>query len=212
MIGHQRDVLSALGIDIWIPRETLCQNQPHSQVWRDQATPEIITTLVQPQVVIARTESIPAQRMQVEKVVEQPSELPPVQPIVVETLQPVLEIESFSIQAAVLKHCMLLIDATTLNEQEQLLWSNIQRATPCDFVELQWPFAWDNAQNGRGAVSYLNGFMDAYLAGQPVLALGHIPYLETSTAVQLASLSEMLAQPLLKKRLWQFMQNKPNME
>lgn len=213
MIGHQRDVLSALGIDLWIPRETLCQNRGNPQIWRDQAATEIITTLAPPQQIAP---------VDIQKT-SAPSLLPDLAPNAVvvpvppesnaaEILQPALDIASFTVQAAVLKHCLLLINATVLTEQEQLLWANIQRAVLCDFVELQWPFPWQNAQNGRGAASYLSGFVDAHRSGQAVVAIGEIPYLESSECIQLASLSAMLEQPLLKKRLWQFMQNKPDLE
>jgi hypothetical protein len=212
MIGHQRDILSALGIDLWIPRETLCQKSPDQNIWRDQAAPEIITTLTQPQLVMQQEMIADLSRRPIVEVVPVAVDTKTVESAPLEIIQPVLEVESFIIQAAVLKHGLLLIDATVFNEQEQLLWVNIQRAMQCDFVELQWPFAWQNAQNGRGAASYLNGFIDAYRLGKPVLAIGHVPYLESSTVVQLASLAEMLEQPLLKKRLWQFMQNIPNVE
>ena len=85
---------------------------------------------------------------------------------------------------------------------------NIQRAVQAEFHALQWPFAWTNMQDGRGAASYVQGFLDALSAEKNVLCLGGIPHLQSSKSIQLASLQDMLDQPLLKKRLWQFMQNK----
>lgn len=66
MIGQQRNVLAALGIDVWIPRDVVCQKNTASSIWRDQAVeetpqipqmsfetetlkPEIQTNEVQPQ-------------------------------------------------------------------------------------------------------------------------------------------------------------------
>ena len=63
-------------------------------------------------------------------------------------------------------------------------------------------------QDGRGASSYIQGFLDVFSTEKNVLCLGEIPHLQASHSIQLASLQEMLIQPLLKKRLWQFMQNK----
>jgi len=43
-----------------------------------------------------------------------------------------------------------------------------------------------------------------------LIALGEIPHLQQADLHQLASLQEMLDQPILKKRLWQFMQKSLN--
>ena len=105
-------------------------------------------------------------------------------------------------------HCVLLVDASYMSAEQQLLWKNIQRAVQAEFHALQWPFAWPNMQDGRGAASYVQGFLDAVSAEKNVLCLGEIPHLQSSEYIQLASLQDTLDQPLLKKRLWQFMQNK----
>jgi len=42
-----------------------------------------------------------------------------------------------------------------------------------------------------------------------IISLGSIPHVTHNKMIQLASLQEMLDQPILKKRLWQFMQNRP---
>ncbi len=46
MIGHQRDILATLGIDIWVPRDVVCQKMPSSSLWRDQAAAEYQTEIV----------------------------------------------------------------------------------------------------------------------------------------------------------------------
>lgn len=51
MIGHQRDILATLGIDIWIPKDALCQKMPSSSIWRDQAAVEDITEIIVPKAV-----------------------------------------------------------------------------------------------------------------------------------------------------------------
>ncbi len=77
-----------------------------------------------------------------------------------------------------------------------------------DFFALQWPFGLVNLQDGRGAASYVQGFIDAISLDKNVICLGDIPHLEHAKVYPLASLQQMIEQPLLKKRLWQFMQNK----
>jgi hypothetical protein len=210
MIGHQRDVLNALGIDLWIPKAEACQ--PHQPViWRDQAPVEHISEIILPSLQKAveiqpETElkaDVYAADVQIKKAAEQVS-------AVEADVRPVLQIEPFVLESVSMEHCVLLIDAANLGAEEQLLWSNIQRAVKSEFFMLQWPFAWLKFQDGRGASSYVNGFLDAMCEGSKnVLCLGKVPHLESSDCIQLASLKEMLQEPRLKKRLWQFMQNKP---
>src|SRR5690606_1359460 len=56
--------------------------------------------------------------------------------------------------------------------------------------------------------SYIQGFLDGMSAEKNIIFLGTVPYISNSKIIQLASLQEMLDQPILKKRLWQFMQNR----
>jgi hypothetical protein len=65
-------------------------------------------------------------------------------------------------------------------------------------------------QDGRGAAMYIQGFVDALRQERKVISLGQLPYLNNTEMFELASLQEMIEQPLLKRRLWQFMQNKLN--
>ena len=36
MIGQQRQILTELGIDLWIPRDAACQNSDLDSIWRDE--------------------------------------------------------------------------------------------------------------------------------------------------------------------------------
>ena len=211
MIGHQRDILATLGIDLWIPRGEVCQ--PHqNQLWRDQAAPELATDILRPTrplqgvaPVIAPIE--PPVQQSTDSIVENK----PVEAVERATPMPEqarehVQVEAFSLQMLSLNHCNILIDATQLNEAEQQLWMNIQRAVLCEFSELNWPFPWVNAQDGRGVGAYIQGFIDGQGADKNILTLGHVAHLTHPKIIQLASLQEMLDQPILKKRLWQFMQ------
>ena len=212
MIGHQRDIMATLGIDIWIPRDAVCEHN-QSYLWRDSAQQENVSEIilpntpakVEPVVTPAKTPVQP----QIKTVFEK--NIPAVDVVVPATsseLPSVLQIGAFSIEAICLTHCVLLMDATTVTADQQLLWKNIQRAVQAEFHSLQWPFSWLNMQDGRGASSYVSGFLDAISTEKNILCLGQIPHLTSSAHIQLASLQEMVEQPLLKKRLWQFMQNK----
>jgi len=188
MIGHQRDILATLGIDIWIPRAELCQSHQPA-LWRDQSQPEVLSEIILPEL---KAETSVIQRSVVSAPVEVPAPVAP-----------------FSLQALSLAHCIIVIDATSLTEDQQLLWSNIQRAMLGDFAELSWPFPWDNVQDGRGVESYIQGFLDGMSHDKNIIFLGTVPHLSNSKITQLASLQEMLDRPILKKRLWQFMQSRP---
>lgn len=214
MIGHQRDIMATLGIDIWIPRATVCQhNQP--ALWRDVTPEEDISEIILSKPPVALEPVVASLKIEPElKAKINLEETTPVvetvvaQPAVNSELVPELQISAFSIEAVRLAHCVLVVDTTTITADQQQLWKSIQRAVQSEFNSLQWPFAWQNMQDGRGAESYVSGFIDAMSAEKNILCLGQIPYLTSSKSIQLASLQEMLEQPLLKKRLWQFMQNK----
>ena len=49
MIGHQREVLASLGIDLWVPAFLPSQQNATTSIWRDQSTTEIISEIVRPQ-------------------------------------------------------------------------------------------------------------------------------------------------------------------
>jgi hypothetical protein len=49
MIGHQREVLASLGIDLWVPDFLPSQQNVATSIWRDQSATEIISEIVRPQ-------------------------------------------------------------------------------------------------------------------------------------------------------------------
>lgn len=211
MIGHQRDILATLGIDIWIPKGDVCQ-QHQVSIWRDQAPAELHSEIILPQPTqiapIAKAPLVAPEPVTVEAKAEVKSEaLIVVAPI--QEQREILHIPPFNLQALSLEHCTIVIDATEMTEQTQLLWTNIQRALQSEFYELNWPFPWVNLQDGRGVESYIQGFLDMMSLEKNIISLGSIPHVTHNKMIQLASLQEMLDQPILKKRLWQFMQNRP---
>lgn len=206
MIGHQRSVLSALGIDLWIPKGEVCQERMPDIIWRDQSKPEMITEIVvSPPIAPPESSS---QRIEAARSLPvQPTVLPDLTPAVSTdfSLDEQFQVEAFSLQMLNLTHCIIVTDATQLTLEQQTLWANIQRAGDAVFYELNWPFAWQKMQNGRGAASYTRGFVDVMLMDKHLIVLGQVASLQHEKAIQLASLQEMLDEPLLKKRLWQFM-------
>lgn len=210
MIGHQRDILATLGIDIWIPKDALCQKMPSSSIWRDQAAVEDITEIIVPKAVALPAVEVqfkaePTQTVAPVVSLAQPIELQ-AEPLSVLEPQVIAQVAAFQLQAFALPHCVIVVDATSMSSEQQQLWNNIQHAISAEYALLQWPFPLLEFQDGRGAESYVQGFLDALSVDKNILFLGQSGYFKHAKGMQLASLQEMLDQPLLKKRLWQFMQ------
>ncbi len=221
MIGHERKILATLGIDVWIPRGTVSARLGNTPIWRDQTArveplhfhdhvkdvkPDSATENLQKKITdIVEQVAIDTLPPQAEK-----EHLPAASKDAnaAEAVNPIVEVEAFSVQAYSLVHCTILINATRLTEPQQQLWLNIQRSLSGQYSLLEWPFPLPNFQDNRGVGCYVQGFIDAIAYEKSVLSLGDIPYLNHSKVIRLASLQEMLDKPLLKKRLWQFMYKK----
>ena len=221
MIGHQREVLASLGIDLWVPDFLPSQQNVATSIWRDQSTTEIISEIMRPQSQ-PEAKSIPEHPPAQHKL---PHPAPPVeiatQPIEQEVVTVVKEeivreaihVDAFQLQAVALERCALVVEATQLSLEQQQLWQNIVQALPAQKYALNWPFPLLNFQDGRGVQSYIQGFIDGLSQGKTVITLGSIPNANGVKVTQAASLQEMLDQPLLKKALWDMMRAKQqNME
>ena len=208
MMGHQRDILASLGIDIWVSRTAVSQTLPQSSVWRDQAAPEIHSDIIVPAVVNQQL------KQQQPIIHEEPKQEPSPQHTAVEVVVPddipearvMLQVEAFSIEALQLPYCVILVESTALSQKQQQLWRNIQHALQAEYHVLQWPFALEVLQDGIGVENYVQGFVDVLSADKNMLILGQLPHFRSEQCLHLASLQEMLDQPLLKKSLWDAIQ------
>ncbi|KYQ80404.1 hypothetical protein AWW72_03900 [Acinetobacter sp. NRRL B-65365] len=214
MIGQQRNVLATLGIDVWIPREVVCQKNTAASLWRDQVVEEVqqapvltFETAPVAQDIQVTPQTAPVteiERPQQAKVVAEAV----VKEAVVEKEQIVItaQIPAFELQMYVLENCAILLESSQLNDAQRQLWQNIQKARLGQYAELKWPFPLAAFQESRGLSSYIQGFLDATATSKKILCLGQLDFIQHSNILHLASLEEMLAQPLLKRRLWQLMQ------
>ena len=220
MIGHQREVLASLGIDLWVPDFLPSQQNVATSIWRDQSTPEIVSEIVRPHQPEAKSipEHPPVKNKlphpaPLAEIATQPIEQETVTALKEEIVREAIHVEAFQLQAVALEHCALVIEATQLSLEQQQLWQNIVQALPAQKYALNWPFPLLNFQDGRGVQSYIQGFIDGLSQGKTVIALGSIPNANGIKVTQAASLQEMLDQPLLKKALWHMMRAKQqNME
>ena len=220
MIGHQREVLASLGIDLWVPDFLPSQQNVATSIWRDQNATEIISEIVRPHQPEAKSipEHPPVKNKlphpaPLAEIATQPIEQETVTALKEEIVREAIHVEAFQLQAVALEHCALVIEATQLSLEQQQLWQNIVQALPAQKYALTWPFPLLNLQDGRGVQSYIQGFFDGLSQGKTVIALGSIPNANGIKVTQAASLQEMLDQPLLKKALWHMMRAKQqNME
>lgn len=194
MLTRQRAILDALGIDLWVPKAALCQKKQPASLWRDSFdfTSEKIT--VEPIVI---KKQIP------QPVIIEEKKPQPVASIEVATPQIV---KPFSLQALLCHHVVLLVDATHLTELEQRLWHNIQTSLQATLIPLTWSTDFLGEPNLALVQSYIQGFLDALTDNKMLITLGQLPYIKQSHLVAVPSLQQMLAQPTLKKQLWQLMQ------
>lgn len=214
MIGQQRNILATLGIDIWIPRTQACQKNNAHTVWRDQIV-ESHTPIIVPTIDVPAFGQKPSKPLLPEapKVVEQPSiairDVPQSERVIEKPMITVEQeaIAPFELQAYCLEKCVIFVDVTALEKEEKQLWTNIQKAKVGHYAELKWPFPLAAYQDQRGVSSYIQGFLDAVAAEKKILCLGKCAYIQHANLIHLASLKEMLDKPLLKKRLWQLMQD-----
>lgn len=221
MVEHQRSILAVLGIDLWMPKTDVHARTYTSSLYRDQAASEVVSN----QNFNIDTTSLAKQEQQSAQIipqnevslllkkVEQPVveyvETPvPIAPEVaeIENIQPIY-IEPFYLQAFAFEQCVIVLDGLDLTSEQNDLWLNIQAALSGQYHELRWPFALPQLQDGRGAHTYIQGFLDAMSIEKNVVSLGQLPHYQNDKIIQLASLQEMIDDPQLKRKLWEYMKN-----
>ncbi|QER39165.1 hypothetical protein F2A31_05375 [Acinetobacter suaedae] len=216
MIGQQRNILAAMGIDVWIPRDVVCQKNTAPSLWRDQiidqptqySEPIPNSARIIQDAPMASVETQPAtvreSSQQVELVENSVVKAPVVEKEQIVITAPV---QAFELQMYVLENCAILLESSQLNDAQRQLWQNIQKARLGQYAELKWPFPLAAFQESRGLSSYIQGFLDATANNKKILCLGQLDFIQHTNILHLASLEEMIAQPLLKRRLWQLMQS-----
>lgn len=215
-LAQQRQMLACMGIDLWVAKDVSDLQTVDNVLYRDST---IVTGSLLPVV----SEESPAASTVLDPAledVETQANLVEPQPKVVakavDHLQvsadvtPAAEVEiaAFELQAVVLPNCILILQATDLTVEQQQLWSNIQAAQIGRSYHLKWPFALAQFQDGRGVSAYIQGFLAALQQEHRLISLGALPVLFDGHILQLSNLQEMLDQPLLKRQLWQHMQEK----
>lgn len=197
MIGQQRNIMTQMGIDLWIPRDAMCQKMPPRSLWReqDQMAVETVTSVIIPSTNLEQ----PQQKLDAEikkTSRQQHHENDAALPIEISNT-----VDAFQLQVLSLAEYILVIDALHIDQVQRQLWNNMKDALGAEYLSLDWPLAFDHFQNPQGQHIYLRGFFDVVASQKTCIGLGELPYLP-ATAIQLPSLAQMLQQPLLKQQLW----------
>lgn len=213
MIGQQRQILTELGIDLWVPRDAACQNLQFDSIWRDQRVDDLPLEVASPAIPVVTPQTLSQDRMVVtpsiaKAVQEQPVEALIQAPILndVQDTQLQKNIEKFELQLLSLPHCAVVIDSSKLSVEAEQLWANIHAALEADYQQLNWPFPLLNLQDPQGAYSYMQGFLAVHSLDKKLIILGDLPYVPEH-GLKFPSLEAMLAQPILKKQLWNALHN-----
>lgn len=213
MIGQQRQILTELGIDLWIPRDAACQNLDLDSIWRDQRpdntaleldphpVPVVTAKTVVTDQIVATPNSTPIQQQPVQESIAAPIAH------VVQATNLHKNIKKFEFQLLSLPQYVVVIDSSDLSVEAQQLWANIHAALQAEYQQLNWPFPLLNLQDPQGAYSYMQGFLAVHGLDKQLLVLGELPYMPQQSR-KLPSLDDMLAQPILKKQLWNALNNK----
>ena len=221
MIEQQRQQLAMMGIDVWIPRHAAVRSiSTRTTLWRDVADePSVNLPISQteplrqthqdritqhvPEVDLTHRHSAvePQPKIQQQKTTIQPTVTPAIIP-------PAQAVQAFQLQALVADQFVILTDHAALSPETLQLWRNIQQALSLLDASLQWPLPLANLQDSAALGDYVQGFFDVIAAEKAIFCLGDLP-IELKLAHQrVASLAEMLQQPLLKQQLWTLIQQK----
>lgn len=213
MIGQQRQILTELGIDLWIPRDAACQNLDLDSIWRDErpdntalelhahSVPVVTAKTVVTDQIVATPNSTPIQQQPVQEIIAAPIAH------VVQATNLHKNIKKFELQLLSLPQYVVVIDSSDLSVEAQQLWANIHAALQAEYQQLNWPFPLLNLQDPQGAYSYMQGFLAVHGLDKQLLVLGELPCMPQQSR-KLPSLDDMLAQPILKKQLWNALNNK----
>lgn len=115
----------------------------------------------------------------------------------------VAEVAAFELHACIFEHVVVLVNVQHLTADEAQLWVNIRASQTSQLRALNWPSPVQHFQDGYGVAAYIRGFLEALGSGLKIICLGACSHMDSSSMVQLASLTEMINQPQLKRDLWQ---------
>lgn len=203
MLQHQHNILTQIGIDLWVPKHAQVKEYSHQSIWRDTLgfdealQPEPIVTLPEKKLDIKIEQQETVSRISEQKTPKLETE--------------VGEVQSFSLTAFSYHGSIILASHETLNETETKLLQGITifcHATP---LNLSWPLPFENLQDPDHMGCYLQGFLDQFGLNKRIIILGSVP-IKVDQAIYTVSLQEMVENPASKCELWSLLKEKKQQE
>ncbi len=161
MTGQQRNILAAMGVDVWIPRAMLCQKSRLFVLGVIKFPRRSCGVAVVNQQVIDASQAKP-ELTHIESIAQLKDRQPPT--VVVEIEQSTLAAprsilpkdqtvvvmqQVFTLEAYCLDQVIIVVESSQLSKQQRQLWTNIQSSVSGYYHELKWPLPLENFRDGR---------------------------------------------------------------
>lgn len=208
---HQRNLLSNMGIDIWVPRDAIVCENSVSQFWRDEVISEEIELEDEP-VLVNEDHSDIAQKeitLEVENDVAIKIEKDKETLIDIAQEQEIV-IEPFVLSAFVSSKIIIFINTFDLLGDERQLLNSLVTTLSLSQHDLRWPIL-ESLQDQNFLSIYIKGFVDIRSKADTQMSqifLGKKPNGILLEGIQeFASLKEMIDMPNKKKILWEYLKS-----
>lgn len=191
---HHRNILSHLGIDLWIPRDVAVEENDASVFWRDQVSCAEINLNEEAEL---NVESISIEReVKLENI--EPQSI-----ISLEKLEK--EIDPFILTVLVSVKKIIFINTFDISSEERTLLNNMIHTLELVQYELKWPIL-ETLKDSNFLQFYLDGFIDAKCNEfECAVLLGNRPKgLVFTFNKEFPSLSQLLNSAQDKRDLWEY--------
>lgn len=221
MLHHQHNILTQIGIDIWIPKSAQVKEYSAQSVWRhskekeldfaeDTSThtfsfdeqAEVVETLSEP-----RIEAQQVKKIEPQNIVNEEKNLEQKQQSVNKEIKLISNVERFVLTAFSYREAIILTSYDNLNDHEHKLLQAITAFCKAVPLNLSWPLPFENLQDPDYIKCYIQGFLDQFGRKKTIIILGSIP-IKIDQAIYTVSLQEMIEQPALKCELWTLLKDK----
>lgn len=172
--AHNRLVLKAMGIDLWVMRDSkVCSTA--TNIWRDQTL----------------STGEPMQEHPVD------ATIPP------EAVTQLIDLQ-FRLEVMVLPHCAIVVNIWGLMMEDLELWEKIRGAAEHSHLSLEFPVPMFLDRSSKAIHSYIQGFLSQFNRERRVICLGQIPVINMDAAgiTAIPALPEFHQNAALKKKLW----------
>lgn len=208
---HQRNLLSNMGIDIWVPRDAIVCENSASQFWRDEVIFEEIELEDEP-VLVNEDHSDIVQKeitLEIENDVALKIEKDKETSINIAQEQEIV-IEPFVLSAFVSSKIIIFINTFDLLGDERQLLNSLVTTLSLSQYDLRWPIL-ESLQDQNFLSIYIKGFVDIRSKADTQMSqifLGEKPNGILLEGIQeFASLKEMIDMPNKKKILWEYLKS-----